>query len=216
MATKIVPTCKIIVIMLLNFSLRLKYLIKDGSVPGCGTHEELPGSSKEAEVNNHSTVKYEGPFTYVFYSPTTNAINPSNQRLQVGTPAHQTASLLHLAIFSSQRAKLRHLRIQSSSTLPFLQFPYPPVQPRRQIVPAGYFPYCWGPKRECMLPVLRGCVRRDGCEVSIWASGHGGSHSQHLHRLQFGQKCRTAGRASTCGMRGEGEDAESGPTEYQF
>ena len=159
-------------------------------------------------------MKVSSPTSSITPQPT--QINPSNQQQQVETPAHQTASSFHLAIFSSQRAKLRHLRRQSSSTLPFLQCPYPPVQPRRQIVPAGYLPYCWGPKRECTLPVLHGCVRRDGCEVSIWANGHGGSHSQHLHRLRFGQKSRTAGRASTCGMRGEGEDAESGPTEYQF
>ena len=45
--------------------------------------------------------------------------------------------------------------------------------------------------------------------------GHGGSDSQHHHRLRFGQKSRTAGRASTCRMRGEAEDAESGPTGFR-
>jgi hypothetical protein len=180
-------------------------------------HEELSGSSNEAGVNNHSAVQYEGPLTYFVYNPQPTQINPSNQQLQVETRVHQTASLLHPAIFSAQRAKLQHLRIRSSSTLPLLQCPSPPVKPRRQIVPAGSFPYCWGPKRGCTLPVLRGCVRRDGCEVLVWPNGHGGSDSQRLRRLGFGQKSRTAGRASTCGTRGEGkEDAESGPTEYQF
>lgn len=162
-------------------------------------------------------MQYDGVLTYFVYNPQPTQINPSNQQLQVENPAHQTASLLRLAIFSSQQAKLRHLRIRSSSTLPFLHCPFPPVKPRRQIVPTGSLPYCWGPRHGYTLPVLRGCVRRDGCEVLVWPNGHGGSHSQRHRRLRFGQKSRTAGRASTCETRCERkEDAESGPTKYQF
>ena len=151
--------------MLFKFSLPFYYLIKDGIVPASMRNYQVVLAKRKSIITAACNMKVSSPTSSITQQPT--QINPSNQQQQVETPAHQTASLFHLAIFSSQRAKLRHLRRQSSSTLHFLHCPYPPVQPRRQIVPAGYFPYCWGPKRECTLPVLRGCVRRDGCEVSI-------------------------------------------------